>query len=104
MSHGDGIIMVGSEWADWTRSPASLGCKNTQRIHVRIDQGIDQHCERARKAGAKIVKELADQFYGERTYIAADLEGHHWTFSQPIRNVSREEMEQATGFRFQPLK
>jgi uncharacterized glyoxalase superfamily protein PhnB len=100
MSHGDGVVMIGSEWADWTRSPASLGGKNTQRIHVRIDGGIDEHCARAREAGAKIVMEPADQFYGDRTYIACDLEGHYWSFSQTVRTVSNEEMEKATGFKF----
>jgi uncharacterized glyoxalase superfamily protein PhnB len=104
MTYGDGVVMIGTEWADWTRSPASLGGKNTQRVHVRIENGIDEHCARARHAGAKIVKEPEDQFYGERAYIAADLEGHYWTFSQPIRNVSKEEMEKASGFKFQPLR
>jgi uncharacterized glyoxalase superfamily protein PhnB len=103
MTHEDGVVMIGNEWADWTRSPASLGGRNTQRVHVRIARGIDEHCARAREAGAKIVKEPADQFYGERSYIASDLEGHHWTFSQPVRNVSNEEMEQATGFKFKNL-
>ncbi|MFZ0499794.1 MAG: VOC family protein [Steroidobacteraceae bacterium] len=101
MTYGDGIVMIGSEWADWTRSPASLGGKNTQRIHVRIERGIDEHCARARRAGAKIMMEPADQFYGHRTYIAADLEGHCWTFAQPVRDISRQEMEQASGFKFE---
>jgi uncharacterized glyoxalase superfamily protein PhnB len=103
MTHEDGVVMIGSEWADWTRSPASLGGKNTQRVHVRIERGIDEHCARARQAGAKIVMEPADQFYGARTYIAADPEGHYWTFSQAVRNVSSEEMEGATGFKFKKL-
>jgi uncharacterized glyoxalase superfamily protein PhnB len=103
MTHDDGVVMIGGEWADLTRSPVSLGGKNTQRIHVRIERGIDEHGARARQAGAKIVMELADQFYGDRTYIAADLEGHYWTFSQPVRNVSNEEMEKATGFKFNKL-
>ena len=100
MAHDGGVVMIGSEWADWTRSPASLGGKNTQRVHVRIERGIDEHCARARQAGARIVMEPADQFYGDRTYTAADLEGHYWTFSQPVRNVSNEEMERDTGFNF----
>ncbi len=103
MSHGDGIVMIGTEWTDWTRSPASLDGKNTQRVHVRIERGLDEHCARARQAGAKIVMEPADQFYGDRTYIAADLEGHYWTFSQPVREVSTQEMEKATGFKFERL-
>jgi uncharacterized glyoxalase superfamily protein PhnB len=103
MTHDGGVVMIGSEWADWTRSPVSLGGKNTQRIHVRIQSGIDQHCARARQAGAKIIMELTDQFYGDRTYVAVDLEGHYWTFAQPVRNVSQEEMEKATGFKFSKL-
>lgn len=103
MTYGDGVVMVGNEWADWTRSPESVGGKNTQRIHVRIDRGIDDHCEHARQAGAKIVMEPEDQFYGDRSYMAEDLEGHHWTFAQPVREVSLKEMEDATGFKFKQL-
>jgi uncharacterized glyoxalase superfamily protein PhnB len=101
MTYGDGVVMIGSEWADWTRSPASLGGKNTQRIHVRVARGIDEHCARARQAGARIVMEPADQFYGDRTYIAADLEGHHWSFAQPVRDISAQELEKASGFKFE---
>ena len=47
MSHGDGVVMVSSEFASWTKSPASVGGVNTQRIHVRLEKGIDEHCARA---------------------------------------------------------
>ncbi len=100
MSFGEGVVMIGNEWADWTRSPASVQGKNTQRVHVHLERGIDEHCARARAAGARIVMEPADQFYGDRTYIAADLDGHHWTFAQPVRQVSWQDMEAASGFRF----
>jgi len=103
MTHDDGVVMIGGEWADWTRSPASLGGKNTQRVHVRIARGIDEHCARARQAGAKIVMDVADQFYGDRTYTVTDPEGHYWNFAQPVRDVSKEEMERATGFKFNKL-
>lgn len=103
MSFGDGVVMIGGEWADWTRSPLSLGGKNSQRVHVQVQQGIDEHYRRSRQAGARIIVELADQFYGDRTYVAADLEGHYWTFAQPVRQVSRDEMERATGFKFVKL-
>lgn len=103
MSHGDGVVMIGNEWVDWARSPASIGGKNTQRIHVHLDEGVDAHCARARAAGAKIEMEPCDQFYGERCYVAVDLDGHHWTFSQTARPVSREEMERASGLKFEPL-
>jgi uncharacterized glyoxalase superfamily protein PhnB len=103
MTHDHGVIMVSNEFASWTKSPSSIGGNNTQRIHVRLAGGIDEHCEHARKAGAKIVGEPADQFYGDRSYGAVDLEGHYWTFSQAVRTVTTAEMEQATGFKFKPL-
>ena len=103
MKHRDGVVMIGHEWADWTKSPASLSGKNTQRIIVRIDSGIDEHCAQARRAGAIIAKEPADEFYGERSYIAVDLDGHHWTFSQTIKQVSADEMTKATGFKYKKL-
>jgi uncharacterized glyoxalase superfamily protein PhnB len=104
MTHEDGVIMVGSEFAAWTKSPESVGGANTQRVHVRLTNGIDEHCARARQAGAKITMEPADQFYGDRAYMAVDLEGHHWTFAQAVKQVSTTEMEQVSGFKFKPLK
>lgn len=98
MSHdGRGRIMIGAEWNDWVRSPASVGGKNTQTVHVQIPTGIDEHCARARAAGAVIESEPEDQFYGDRCYRAVDLEGHRWTFSMKVRDVSRAEAEQALG-------
>lgn len=99
MRFGDGIIMVGAEWADFVASPASVGGKNTQMVHVQLEDGIDAHCERARAAGAEIVQAPKDQFFGDRTYRVRDPEGHVWTFGQSVRKVSREEAEQASGLR-----
>ena len=98
---GDGVIHVGSEWADFTASPAGVGGKNTQTIHVHLREGIDAHCAGARAAGAAILQEPADQFYGDRTYRARDPEGHVWTFGQTVRLVSRSEAEQASGLKIE---
>ncbi len=94
---GRGRLMVGAEWADWARSPASVGGKNTQSVHVQLPGGLDEHCERARAAGAVITAEPEDQFYGDRTYRVLDLEGHSWTFSTRVRAVTRAEAEAAIG-------
>jgi hypothetical protein len=45
--------------------------------------------------------EPEDQFYGDRLYRCADLEGHHWTFAVHVRDVSRAEAEAAIG---QPIQ
>ncbi|SPA11922.1 putative Glyoxalase/dioxygenase [Cupriavidus taiwanensis] len=99
MRFRDSYLMVGSEWADFTASPASIGGKNSQTVHVHLPDGLDQHCERARAAGAEILREPQDEFYGDRTYTARDAEGHVWTFGQTVRKVTKEEAEQASGLK-----
>jgi uncharacterized glyoxalase superfamily protein PhnB len=99
MRFGDGLLYVGSEWADFVASPASVGGKNTQTIHVHMASGIDEHCARAEAAGAVILMRPTDQFYGDRAYRARDPEGHVWSFSQNLRYVSREEAEAASGLK-----
>lgn len=101
MRFGDGLLMVGSEWADFIASPAAVGGKNTQILHVHLAEDVDAHCARAKAAGAVILQEPADQFYGDRAYRARDPEGHVWAFGQPVRQVSREEAERATGLKIE---
>jgi uncharacterized glyoxalase superfamily protein PhnB len=96
---GEGRIMIGAEWADWAKSPASLGGANTGNVHVQVGSEIDAHCARARAAGAVIVMEPEDQFYGDRTYRAVDPEEHVWVFGQTVRQVSREEAEKVSGLK-----
>jgi len=97
MRFGDGLIYVGREWDEHHRSPGSLGGVNTQSLHFNLDSGLDAHCERARAAGATIVREPADQFYGDRSYMAIDPEGHVWSFSQTIQVMSLDDMAKSGG-------
>ncbi len=52
---------------------------------------IDAHLARVMAAGAKIVEGLNETVYGEWQYVAEDLEGHRWLFSQRVRDVSPDE-------------
>ena len=46
---------------------------------------VDGHAERARGAGATIVREPGDvPPVRQRVYTAEDLEGHRWMFTQPL--------------------
>ncbi|MET3228286.1 UNVERIFIED_ORG: putative glyoxalase superfamily protein PhnB [Burkholderia sp. 1263] len=101
MRFGDSYVMIAGEWSDDSASPASIGGKNTQSVHVQLREGIDEHCAKARAAGAIITREPADQFYGDRVYAARDPEGHIWSFGQTLRSVSREEAERASGLKIE---
>jgi len=41
---------------------------------------LDAHCERARSAGANILREPEEPGVGFRIYAAEDPEGHRWMF------------------------
>ena len=97
MRFGDGLIYVGRELDENHKRPASLGGKTTQSLSVHLPSGLDEHCERARKAGAVIVREPVDQFYGDRSYMAVDPEGHIWSFSQTLKVMAFDEMNAAGG-------
>lgn len=99
MSYGSGMVMIGSEWSADHKSPASIGGKNTQALHIQINSDIDVHCQRARAAGAEIIMEPEYQFYGDRSYRCRDLEGHIWTVGQTVKVVTREDAEKASGLK-----
>ena len=89
----DGVIMM-SPAADnesWA-SPKSQGGRVTQSLYVYVDD-VDAHCARARSAGAEIVSEPEDMFWGDRTYVATDPEGHRWTFAQRTKDVDPSDMQ-----------
>jgi uncharacterized glyoxalase superfamily protein PhnB len=97
--YGEGVIMVGqngksSDPARLTCSPRSIGGANTQSIMIYVDD-VDEHCARARAAGAKIDSEPTLHDYGEdywadRSYAARDLEQHQWWFTQRVRDQIRK--------------
>lgn len=97
MRFRESLIMIGTEWSDDHRSPASIGGMNTQTVHVHLTGDIDAHCERARQAGAEIIQEPDTQFYGDRTYRARDPEGHIWTFACTVKELTPEEWDAASG-------
>jgi uncharacterized glyoxalase superfamily protein PhnB len=72
---------------------------NTQSLHIHLDDGenLDAHYQRAIDAGARCLREPADQFYGDRAYMVCDPEGHQWSVSRTIRTMTLEEMSKAGG-------
>ena len=65
-------------------------------VYIYVDD-VDAHYEQAKAAGAKITQEPADQFYGDRRYMAEDPEGQHWTFATHVKDVAPEDMQPPGG-------
>jgi len=58
---------------------------------------VNAHFERARKAGAAILEEPKDTFYGHRRYGAEDPEGHQWYFAQePAKHSKPKKMRRTS--------
>jgi uncharacterized glyoxalase superfamily protein PhnB len=85
MELGAGLISLSTAAHD-LRPPPDAG-PGTQSLKVYVDD-VDAHFERAKEAGATIISDLEDGFWGGRIYRAVDLEGHRWEFSQKGRDLA----------------
>ena len=88
MRLGNSWIMLHSS-RPGSKSPADAGF-HTQSVTVFLES-VDNHFERTKAAGAKIVEEIHETVYGERQYGVEDLDGHLWIFSQHARDLSPDE-------------
>lgn len=87
---GAGQIMLATTWKGaGMASPIGLAGVHTQ-LHCPVDD-VDAHYSHAVAAGAVVLGEPADQFYGLRTYRTIDPEGHRWIFSSPVRKSEAEQ-------------
>ena len=89
MDFCDGVVMMGNPGPDY-QNPKTLG-HTTQMLYVYVDD-VDAHYSQSRAAGATILQEPEDQFYGDRNYRTEDGEGHQWTFGQHVRDASLDEL------------
>ena len=79
LSFGPGVIMVSSPKPEQQRiSPRQAG-GSSFGVCVCVENP-DAHFARASAAGAEIVRELRDEEYGSRGYMAKDPEGNSWYF------------------------
>ncbi|MFI6045377.1 MerR family transcriptional regulator [Nocardia sp. NPDC051321] len=80
---GDGVIWLHAVSEQFKlQSPITLGaCTEGMSIVV---EDVDAHFRHAKAAGAEILSEPTDQFYGYRDYSARDLEQRLWSFMTPL--------------------
>ena len=88
---GDSPIMLADEHPEMD----ALGPKTIGGTPVGIMIYVansDAMFKQAVAAGAKVIKPLQDQFYGDRSGTIEDPFGHKWTISTHIEDVSPEEI------------
>ena len=90
---GDSHIMLADEHPEiGARSPQAFG--GSPVSFLVYDKDVDKLVEQAVAAGAKLVRPVADQFYGDRTGGVEDPFGHVWYIATHVEDVSAEEMQQ----------
>jgi PhnB protein len=88
---GDSRIMLADEnEARHARSPLTIG--DTGVYLTLYMEEVDAVVERAVAAGAVLLQEVKDQFYGDRSGIFVDPFGHKWTVATHIEDLSPQEM------------
>jgi PhnB protein len=88
---GDSLIMLADEYPELgIRSPKALG-GSPVTISVYVED-VDAAFDRALKAGAKALRPVEDQFYGDRIGQFEDPFGHRWSVATRIEDVTPEEM------------
>jgi PhnB protein len=88
---GDSRLMLADEFPDMDfRSPLSMG-GSPVHIHMYVDN-VDTIVSRAVAAGAKVIRPVQDQFYGDRTGTVADPYGHVWHVATHTEDVSPDEI------------
>ena len=88
---GDSVIMLSDEYPEMgIRGPKAIGgTPVTMSVYV---EDVDSVFDRAVKAGAKTLRPVEDQFYGDRSGQFEDPFGHRWSVATHIEDVSPEEM------------
>ncbi|MCH7760642.1 VOC family protein [candidate division TA06 bacterium] len=88
---GDSPIMLADESPEMgTRGPQSLGGSPVS-ILLYVEN-VDELFTRAIAAGAKALKPVQDQFYGDRSGTLTDPFGHVWTIATHKEDIPPEEM------------
>ncbi|MCA9054470.1 MAG: VOC family protein [Planctomycetaceae bacterium] len=89
---GDSVVMLADENQEWgAMSPQTLG--GTPASVLIYVEDVDTVFQRAIDAGAKVVRPLQDQFYGDRSGHLEDPFGHRWSVATHVEDVSPEELQ-----------
>ena len=89
---GDSLIMLSDEFPEFGgKAPEALGGSPVS-IHLYVED-VDAFVKRAVAEGARVLKPVADQFYGDRSGQLEDPYGHLWWVATHKEDVAPEEMQ-----------
>ena len=96
---GDSVIMLADEHPEMDfRSPESYGGAAVS-LHLYV-KDVDASFRKATEAGAKPVRPVQDQFYGDRSASLRDPFGHVWHIATHKEDVAPEEIDRRAAAMF----
>ncbi|WP_406864639.1 VOC family protein [Streptomyces sp. HUAS MG47] len=88
---GNSIVMLADEYPDMDfRSPKAIG-GTPLMLHAYVED-VDAVFAKALAQGARELRPVRDEFYGDRVGQFEDPFGHRWSVASHIEDVSEEEM------------
>jgi len=90
---GDSRIMLADENPQMGAVSATTIGNSPVSLYVYLPD-VDRVVEKAQSEGAKIVKPVQDQFYGDRSGFLQDPFGHFWGVATHIEEVSPQELKE----------
>ncbi len=100
---GDSRIMLGEEnpaMGQGSSSATTIG-DSPMSLYVYVPD-VDRVFGEAVAAGAKTLKPVQDQFYGDRTGFLQDPFGHYWCIATHVEDVTPEQMKERMSKMMQP--
>ena len=92
MKIGDSIVMLADENPQTgVMSPQTVGGFSSG-LHIYVEN-VDAIIQKAIESGAKLLRPIKDQFYGDRSGSLLDPFGHMWSVATHVEDVSPEEMK-----------
>ena len=89
---GGTTLMLSDEYPEFgIYGPKTIG-GTSATLHLHVDDA-DAMIRRAVAAGAEVLREPQDQFYGERSGTLRDPFGHEWNIGHQIEQVTPAEMQ-----------
>jgi PhnB protein len=96
ISIGDSRVMLADEHPEiQALSPRTVGGSPVS-IHLYVED-VDRAVERAVAAGAKLVRPVADQFYGDRVGGIEDPFGYRWFIATHKEDLTIEEIRRRSA-------
>jgi len=90
---GDSHIMLADEFPEMGFTGPQPGAGTPPVSILLYVENVDSVVEKAVAAGAKLMRPVKDQFYGDRSGTLQDPFGHVWTVATHVEDVSPDEMQ-----------